>query len=119
MKNSYSIAERNRIVEAHLYCIDKVMERNHILMEKACLDKDDVYQQLAVRLIMAVTDFDPKKGRLKQHIYAQLQYEFLRCKAPQTLCGMTGLPENYRRTNMLSFEDLSTETELPCLQLTA
>lgn len=119
MKNSYSIAERNRIVEAHLYCIDKVIERNYALMRAAQLDYDDVYQQLAVRLIKAVAGFDPEKGLLKQHIYAQLQYEMLNCKAPRLLCGMTELPRDYRRENVVSFDEFLEESEFSCLQLAA
>ena len=68
MKNQYSIAQRNRIVEQHLYCIDKVIGKNRGLMKAARLDYDDVYQQLALRLIKAVAGYDPDKGPLKQHI---------------------------------------------------
>ena len=44
MKNNYSIAERNRIVEEHLYCIDRVIRQNYTLIRAAHLDRDDVYQ---------------------------------------------------------------------------
>ena len=50
MKNNYSIAERNRIVEANLYRIENIIRQNKALMKAARLDYDDVYQQLAVRL---------------------------------------------------------------------
>lgn len=43
MKNNYSIAERNRIVEEHLWCIDRVIRKNRSLMRAARLDYDDVY----------------------------------------------------------------------------
>ena len=46
MKNNYSIAERNRIVEENLPMIDKVIRRNWSLMLAAHLDYDDVYQDL-------------------------------------------------------------------------
>ena len=74
MKNNYSIAERNRIVEEHLWCIDRVIRKNRSLMRAARLDYDDVYQQLSIRLIRAVAGFDPQKGKLKQHIFAQLRF---------------------------------------------
>ena len=77
MKNNYSIAERNRIVEEHLWCIDRVIRKNRSLMRAARLDYDDVYQQLSIRLIRAVAGFDPQKGKLKQHIFAQLRFELL------------------------------------------
>lgn len=90
MKNNYSLAERNRIVEENLYRIRAVIRRNRPLMEAARLDYDDVYQQLAIRLIRCVEGFDPEKGELGQHINAQLQYELLNCKDSRTLYGFTG-----------------------------
>ena len=54
MKNNYSIAQRNAIVEANLWCIDSVIRQNRPLMRAARLEYDDVYQQLALRLIRAV-----------------------------------------------------------------
>lgn len=87
MKNNYSIAQRNAIVEANLWCIDSVIRQNRPLMRAARLEYDDVYQQLALRLIKAVAGYDPEKGRLEQHIFAQLKYELLSCKSAYRLCG--------------------------------
>lgn len=72
MKNSYSIAERNRIVEEHLFCIDAVMRRNHDLIRAARLEYDDVYQDLAICLILCVEQFDPEKGSLLRYIRTRL-----------------------------------------------
>ena len=66
MKHNYSIAERNRIVEENLPIIDKVIRRNWPLMRAAHLEYDDVYQDLAVRLIRCVDHFDPDKSSLKE-----------------------------------------------------
>lgn len=77
MKNTYSILERNRIVEEHLWCIDSVMRKNHALIRAARLDYEEVYQQLALRLIRAVETFDPDKGVLRIHILAQLKAQYL------------------------------------------
>lgn len=96
MKNQYSIAERNRIVEENLHCIDKTIRRNAQLMRAAHLDYDDVYQHLAIRLIQAVANFDPEKGKLCQHINAQLQYEMLSCKGSQRRYGLTHAPYDLR-----------------------
>ncbi len=104
MKNTYSIAERNAIVEEHLWCIKAVIKQNGALMQAAHLDYDDVYQQLAVRLINAVSGFDPEKGKLEQHIFAQLKYELLKCKAPYLMYGMTGLPKDYRSSKIISID---------------
>ena len=94
MKNNYSIAERNRIVEENLHHIDKTIRRNRALIKAAHLDRDDVYQQLALRLIRAVAGFDPEKGSLEQHIAAQLQYEILNCS--QSRYGFTQAPYDLR-----------------------
>lgn len=119
MKNTYSIAERNRIIEEHLPCIDKTIRRNRALMRGAHLDRDDVYQQLAVRLIRAVDTFDPDKGDLEQHISSQLQYEMLNCKRPYRLCGMTGLPEDFRKGEIVSIQALRDEWETANVLLAA
>lgn len=96
MKNQYSIAERNRIAEENLHRIDRAIRRNTQLMCAAHLDHDDVYQQLALRLIRAVETFDPEKGELIQHINAQLQYEMLSCKGSQRRYGLTHAPYDLR-----------------------
>ena len=62
MKNNYSLAERNRIVEEFLPYVDQVIRRNRALMRAAELEYDDVYQQLSLRLIRAVSTYDPDKG---------------------------------------------------------
>ena len=96
MKNNYSIAERNRIVEENLHWIDRIIRRNTGLMLAAHLDYDDVYQQLAIRLIRCVAGFDPEKGELGQHINAQLQYELLNCKDSRSRYGFTCAPRDLR-----------------------
>jgi hypothetical protein len=96
MKNNYSFDERNRIVEANLYRIENIIRQNKALMKAARLDYDDVYQQLAVRLIYCVESFDPKKGKLSEHINAQLQYELLSCKDSRRRYGFTGAPRDLR-----------------------
>lgn len=101
MKHNYSIAERNRIVEENLPVIDKVIRRNWALMRAARLEYDDVYQDLAVRLIRCVDNFDPEKGSLKAHIYSQLRYELLNCKEVRRLTGFVGAPAGFRKHDIL------------------
>lgn len=69
MKNNFTISQRNAIVENHLWCVKAVMKQNHALIRAAKLDADDVYQELALRLIRAVMSYDPEKGDLEQHIF--------------------------------------------------
>lgn len=106
MKNTYSILERNRIVEEHLWCIDSVMRKNHALIRAARLDYEEVYQQLALRLIRAVETFDPDKGVLRIHILAQLKYELLSCKTPRRLYGITYAPADFRGRELISLDAL-------------
>ena len=75
MKNNFTIFQRNAIVENHLWCIKTVMKQNRALIRAAKLDPDDVYQELALRLIRAVMSYDPGKSNLEQHIFAQLRME--------------------------------------------
>ncbi len=104
MKNNYSLAQRNKIVEDHLWCIDAVMRKNAPLIRVARLDRDDVYQQLAIRLIRAVEGFDPEKGELRQHIFAQLKYELLNCKTPYRTTGITGAPTDFCQGKVISLD---------------
>ena len=112
MKNNYSIAQRNAIVEDHLWCIDSIIQKNRPLVRAARLEYDDVYQQLAIRLVKAVAGYDPEKGSLQQHIFAQLKYELLDCKAASRLCGMTGTPRDFCRSSILSLEAISEDSGL-------
>ena len=112
MKNNFTISQRNAIVENHLWCIKAVMKQNHALIRAAKLDTDDVYQQLALRLIKAVAGYDPEKGRLEQHIFAQLKYELLSCKSAYQLCGMTGAPHSFRKSHIISIDTLSENSGL-------
>lgn len=104
MKNSYSIAQRNEIVEANLWRIDKVMEQYRKQIRINRMDRDDVYQQLALRLIRAVENYDPEKGKLSQHINAQLRFELMECRGPVRLYGVTDAPGDFKGDHFISFD---------------
>ena len=102
-----SIEKRNQIVEQYLWCIDVVIRRNYALIAGAHLDRQDVYQALAVRLIRAVDVYNPEKGKsLKVHIFAQLQYEILSCGSPKAKFGITNAPYGLRSA-IISMEELA------------
>ena len=87
MKNTYSIAQRNALVEEALPCIDDLMRGNRKRIHAAGLEPDDLYQQLALRLIRAVASYDPEGGDLESHIRTQLLRELRRCeKAGRRFC---------------------------------
>lgn len=111
MKNSYSIAERNRIVEENLFWINRIIHRNAGLMQAAHLDYDDVYQDLAVRLIRCVDSYNPEKGELDQHIMCQLQYEMLNCKDSRRRYGFTAAPYDLRGA-VISLDALREDSDL-------
>jgi hypothetical protein len=67
---------------------------------------------LALRLIKAVAGYDPEKGRLEQHIFAQLKYELLSCRSAYRLCGMTGTPLSFRKSHIISIDALSEDSSL-------
>lgn len=94
MKNTYSVAQRNALVEAYLPCIKDVMRSNRKLIRAFNLDEDDVSQQLAIRLIKAVETFDPEKGDMETHIKAQLRYELLDCRSAYRRYGITNAPKS-------------------------
>ena len=79
MKTNNYIAERNRVVEEHLWCIDAVMASNPKAVRRTRMEREDVYQQLALRLVQAVDRFDPSKAELKTHIFSELKAELLSC----------------------------------------
>ena len=54
MKLFNTIEERNAIVEKNLSLIDKAVENHSDIINAARMEKDDVYQQLAERLVRAV-----------------------------------------------------------------
>ena len=62
MDNIIYLTERNRIVEEHLHCINTVIRQNWTLIQAARLERDDVYQQLAIRLIRCVDTYDRPRG---------------------------------------------------------
>lgn len=97
MKWTITTQERNALVETHLGCVWWTINKNRRLISAAGLDDEDVFQQLAIRMIRAVENYDPDKGKdLEQHIFAQLQYEVLNCKDGAKLYGIKGAPYGAR-----------------------
>lgn len=97
LKWTITTQERNTLVETHLGCIWWTINKNRRLISAAGLDDEDVFQQLAIRMIRAVENYGPDKGKdLEQHIFAQLQYEVLNCKDAAKLYGIKGAPYGAR-----------------------
>ena len=90
------IEERNKLITSYLWCIDCVIRQNYSLVQAAHLDKDDVYQDLALRLIRAVERYRPGTRSLKGYIFAQLKYELLNCKSARARYGFCSAPYDLR-----------------------
>lgn len=100
------IEERNKLVTSYLWCIDSVIRQNYSLVQAAHLDKDDVYQDLALRLIRAVERYRPGTRSLKGYIFAQLKYELLNCKSARARYGFCSAPYDLRGV-MVSLDTLN------------
>ena len=90
-----TIPQRNFLVQEYLWCIDSVIKQNYSLIKAAHLDRDDVYQSLAMRLIRAVELYDPdnKAGKtLKGYIFMSLRYEMRSCSSARTQYGFRDAP---------------------------
>lgn len=94
--HNISIEERNRVVTSYLWCIDSVIRQNYSLVQAAHLDVDDVYQELALRLIRAVERYRPGSRSLEGYIFAQLKYELLNCKSARARYGFSAAPYDLR-----------------------
>jgi len=112
MNNNYTIAQRNALVEKYLWCIDTVIRKNPPPPPGGRGGGGGRGAPLALRLIRAVAGFDPQKGTLQQHIFAQLKYELLNCKSAYRLCGLTGAPKEYRKSDMVSLNHISEDSSL-------
>ena len=112
MKNTYTIEERNRIVEEHLWCVKAVMRQNNAVIRAARMDRDDVYQQLCLRLILAAGRYDPEKSELSSYILRQLQYEFLSCERMQMPCGIKDAPKELCDDSFVSLDAKDAEAYL-------
>ena len=109
MKANLTIAERNAVVERCLPLIDRVMDGHRDLIKTARMERDDVYQQLAERMIRAVDAYDTVKGELEGYLETQLERELFNCAHPRRLYGMTDAPLALRRNRVVSL-DMMRET---------
>lgn len=105
-----STQQRNAQVGQYLWCIDRVIWQNGSLIRAARLDREDVYQSLATRLIRAIELYDPSKrsgGSLEGYIFMSLRYEMRSCSSAQTQYGFRDAPHYlpYAVTPISALED--------------
>jgi len=90
-----TIPQRNSLVQEYLWCIDSVIRQNFTLIKAAHLDREDVYQALAVRLIHAAESYDPdnRAGKtLKGYIFMSLRFELRTCSSSKAQYGFREAP---------------------------
>ena len=82
--------ERNEIFMDNEGMIWRVIRRNWPLITAMRLDRDDVYQELALAALNAIETFDPMRSEcIQAHIWMQLQYAVLNIKRQYKPCGLT------------------------------
>lgn len=90
-----TIPQRNSLVQEYLWCIDSVIRQNDALIKGARLERDDVYQTLAVRLIRAVELYDPDNtaGKMmKGYIFMHLRFALRTCSSALAQYGFSAAP---------------------------
>lgn len=107
MKTTTTIEERNAIVEKNLLLIDMVMAKHRDVIKAGHMERDDVYQQLAERLINAVDAYDPAKGELEVYLEIQLERELFNCAHPKRLYGLTDAPIALCKNRVTSLDSLN------------
>ena len=107
MKTITTIEERNAIVEKNLSMIDMVMTKHRDVIKAGHMERDDVYQQLAERLINAVDAYDPAKGELEVYLEIQLERELFNCAHPRRLYGQMDTPTAFRKNRAVPLDVLN------------
>ena len=107
MKTTTTIEERNAIVEKNLILIDMVMTKHRDVIKAGHMERDDVYQQLAERLINAVDAYDPAKGELEGYLEIQLERELLNCAHPRRFYGQMDTLTAFRKNRAVSLDVLN------------
>lgn len=81
---------RNNIFMEHVDLINRTMRRHRLLLYALHLDRDDVYQELAIAALRAIDSFDPSRSdSVEVHIWAKLQYAVLNIKQKHKPYGLT------------------------------
>lgn len=72
---------RNELFVQHEDLIPRTMARNRLLLRALGLERDDVYQELAIAALKAIDTFDSRRSEdIRGHIWMKLQYAILDLK---------------------------------------
>ena len=111
MKTVMNTEERNDIVLKHLPLIDKVMEAHRDIIKAARTEKDDIYQQLAERMIRAVDAHDSADGEMEGYLETQLERELFNCAHLRRSYARAEAQAAPIGNRAASFEDAREEAE--------
>lgn len=88
----YTVQERNEIVVSLLNDIWAVINRNRTLVIATGIDREDLYQELAIGLIRAVDTYDPAKGKIRTHAGKTMKYALMEACRKWSNGGITNGP---------------------------
>ena len=87
-------SERNRLFEEKEHLICMTMNKHSLLIYICHMDKNDVYQELAVRMLEALEKYDPAKCKsLEAYLMQRLKYRILQMKDGSKLYNMPFAPQ--------------------------
>lgn len=86
-----TMEDRNYLFEEKEYLINVTVNKHRGLIRACCMDVDDVYQELSLRLLEALDEYDADKcPNLDAYLTLQLRYRLMNMKA---CCKLTGVAE--------------------------
>jgi len=111
-----NIHTRNELLTENLNWVQRVINRNKLLIHALHLDYDDVYQDLCIAALHAIEHFDPEKSSsLQTHVMSRMQYEIKNLKRRYKPHGMTALNSADVVVLSLDYTGLDGFTiEIPC-----
>lgn len=92
-------SERNRLFEEKVPLIDQVVKKHRNKIAISGLSKEDVWQELALKMLCLLDGYDPGRcPNLDAYLVQQLTYELLRLTVPSERYGIPQAPrkKNFR-----------------------
>jgi len=115
MHSEHDRITRNALFEAKKNLIDRTVKKHRSLIRGAHLDEDDVRQELAIRLLKALEDYDPERcSNIDAYIALMLRYRLMHLRNNSKRHGIPKAPR--KGFSVLSLNApgmLGYETEVP------
>ena len=89
-----TIEDRNYLFEEKEYLINVTMNKHRGLIRACRMEEDDVYQELSIRLLEALVEYDPAKcPNMDAYLMLRLRYRLWNMKACSKLTGVSKAPK--------------------------